>query len=155
LRVAGLLLFLLNFGPLFREHKLSTANISHTSCRSAKEFGSVRGPASRHLFPEFGEFRSTGPAIPCGDVHRPFTDALVFCVCVSVCHAVKEIDELWQHYLVQGFSERDEIWQLGRGALLYVITQIGELWHKGGPLGLGRQNTEGYKNCYAFVISFH
>jgi len=37
-------------------------------------------------------------------------------------------------YLVEGFSERDEIWQLDRGALLYVITQIGELW-QWGPWG--------------------
>jgi len=31
-------------------------------------------------------------------------------------------------YLVEGFSEWDEIWQLDKGALLYNITQIAELW---------------------------
>ena len=38
-------------------------------------------------------------------------------------------------YLVQEFSERDEIWQIDRGALLYVITQIGKLWHGESPSG--------------------
>jgi len=35
----------------------------------------------------------------------------------------------------RGFSERDEIWQLDGGDLLYVITEIGELWCRGSPWG--------------------
>jgi len=38
-------------------------------------------------------------------------------------------------YLLDGFSERDDIWQLDRGGLLYVISQIGELWCMGCPWG--------------------
>jgi len=32
-----------DFGSLFLEHKFSTAEISHITCRSATKFGSVRG----------------------------------------------------------------------------------------------------------------
>ena len=39
------------------------------------KFGSVKGLAIRHLFPEFGELWSGVPAIPCGDMHQSFTDA--------------------------------------------------------------------------------
>jgi len=35
-------------------------------------------------------------------------------LCVSVGHAVNEFDS---RYLVEGFSARDEIWQLDRGGL--------------------------------------
>ena len=53
-------------------------------------------------------------------------------VCPSVTPSMKSTN-LGSRYLVDGFSERDEIWQLDRGALLHVITQIGELWHRGSP----------------------
>jgi len=45
-----------------------------------------------------------------------------------------------------GFSERDEIWQ---GALLRITTQIDELWSERFS---GRQNSEGVKNCNAFLV---
>ena len=54
-----------------------TTDIWHTFCRSATKFGSVRGVANRHLFPEFCKLWSGGPVIPCGDMHQSFTDALV------------------------------------------------------------------------------
>jgi len=34
--------------------KIFYDNISHTICRSATKFGSLRGLTSGHLFPEFG-----------------------------------------------------------------------------------------------------
>jgi len=34
---------------------------------------------SRNLLPEFREFWSRGPVIPCGDMHQSFTDTLVKC----------------------------------------------------------------------------
>jgi len=47
-----------------------------------------------------------------------------------VGHAVSEIDELWQHiYLVCGFQNRTKFVSLTEAALLYDISQIGELWH--------------------------
>jgi len=46
---------LMNFGLLFWEQKFMTADISHTSCRSATKFGSF---ANRYLFPEFAELWS-------------------------------------------------------------------------------------------------
>jgi len=66
-----------NFGLLLAQHKFSTADISHNFCRSATKFGSIRGLANRNLFPEFRELWSRVPVIPCGDMHRPFTDVLV------------------------------------------------------------------------------
>jgi len=39
-------------------------------------------------------------------------------------------------YLVQGFSEGDEIWQIDRGGLAvpeYIRAKIGELWPRGSP----------------------
>ena len=66
----------------------------------------------------------------------------VFCVCLSVCvlpvgHAVKEIDKFGSRYLVQGFWERDEFGSLIEEFLLYITTQIGELWHRGSsPWGM-------------------
>ena len=53
---------------------------SYTVWPSAVKFGSVGGRANRHLFPEFGELRSWVPAIPCGDMHQFFTDALVIII---------------------------------------------------------------------------
>ena len=38
----------------FREHRFSTAVISHTSCHNAMKFSTVRGVVNGHLFPEFG-----------------------------------------------------------------------------------------------------
>jgi len=67
-----------NFGSVFGQHKFSTADISHTFCRSTAKFGSVMGLANGHLFPEFRELWSGGPAMPCGDMHQSFIDALVF-----------------------------------------------------------------------------
>jgi len=46
---------LVNFGPLLREQKFSTANSSHISCRMTRKFGTIMGLANGHLFPEFGE----------------------------------------------------------------------------------------------------
>jgi len=68
---------LMNFGPLFRERKFSTANISDIFCTITK-FGMVRGLANQHLFSEFRELWSRRrSAIPCGELHQSFTDALV------------------------------------------------------------------------------
>ena len=69
---------LVNFGPLFWEHKFSTADMLHTSCRSVTKLGSIIGLANdnQHLFPIFGELRFRGPAISRGDTHQSFTDAL-------------------------------------------------------------------------------
>jgi len=52
---------------------------------SAMKFGIVRDMANRQLFPKFRELWSKGPAIPCGDMHQSFTDALVhsFICCVT------------------------------------------------------------------------
>jgi len=64
------------------------------------------------------------------------------CVCLSVTPSTKSTN-FGSRYLIHEFSERDEIWQLYRGGLLYITTQIGELWHGGVLLGL--QNNEGCK----------
>jgi len=45
---------LVNFGPLFRDQKFSTADISHT-CQRMTKFGMARGLVNRHLLPEFRE----------------------------------------------------------------------------------------------------
>jgi len=66
-----------NFGLLFREANFSTTDISQTFCRSVTKFGRFRGLANRNLFPKFPEFWSSGPTIPCIDMHQSFTDALV------------------------------------------------------------------------------
>jgi len=87
---------LVNFVPLLRKHNFSIADISHTSCQRMTKFSMVRGLANRHLFPEFRELWSGGPAIPCGDLHHSFTDALVIIFSferarynyAGVCHAV-------------------------------------------------------------------
>jgi len=70
-----------NFNLLFRGAKFSTTDISHSFCRTATKFGSVRGLANRSLFPEFRDLWSAGPVIPCGDMHQSFTDALVRWFC--------------------------------------------------------------------------
>jgi len=46
---------------------------SYVERPSAMKFGSVRGLANWHSFPEFCELWSGGPAIPCGDMHQSFT----------------------------------------------------------------------------------
>jgi len=41
------------------------------------KLGRARGLSNGHLFPKFCEFWSGGSAIPCGNMHQSFTDALV------------------------------------------------------------------------------
>jgi len=63
------------------------------------------------------------------------------CLCVSVGHAVNEIDELWQQIgpispiSYTGFQKGTKLGSLIKEALLYVITQTGELWYMGSPWG--------------------
>jgi len=53
-------------------------------------------------------------------------------------------------YLIDRLSEGDEIWHIGSSGLaVYSIAGIGEFWARRSPLG--RQNTEGCKNCNAFL----
>jgi len=42
------------------------------------------------------------------------------CLCVCVCHAVHEIDKFGSRYLVEGFSEPDEIGSLIEEVLLFT-----------------------------------
>ena len=48
-------MILVNFGPLFREHKFLIADISDASCQIATKFCMVRGLANGHFFSKFGE----------------------------------------------------------------------------------------------------
>jgi len=77
--VAGLKRFWWTLVHFSGEQKFLTLDISHTSCRSATKFGTIRGLASQHFFQffEFDELLSGGPAIPCGDMHQSFSDARV------------------------------------------------------------------------------
>jgi len=68
---------LVNFGSTFWEHKFLTADISHPSCQRVTKFTVVRDLTNRHLLSEFCELWTRGPAIPCGDLHQSFSDALV------------------------------------------------------------------------------
>jgi len=70
------------------------------------------------------------------------------CLCLWVTQSTKSTN-FGSRYLVRGFSELDEIWQLDTGALLYVITHIGELWHGG---HLGATILKGVKICNAFLV---
>ena len=54
-------------------------DIWHTFCRSTTKFGSVRGLANQHLFPEFRELWFAGPVIPCGDMHQSFANPPYTC----------------------------------------------------------------------------
>jgi len=69
------------------------------------------------------------------------------CMCVSVMPSTKLIN-FGSRYLVEGFSEGDEIWPHNRGALLYITTQIGELWPRRFP------GAPKYWNVYKIVILF-
>ena len=64
----------MNFGPLFREHKFLTADISHTSCERVTKFSTIRGLANGHWLPEFGELWAGRGS---HDTMQQFTDALV------------------------------------------------------------------------------
>jgi len=86
---------MVNYGSLFREHKFSTGDTLRTSCRSATKFGIVRGLTNGHLFLEFGELRSRCTAIPCGDMHQYFTDALVIIMAALWNRADHYIFALW------------------------------------------------------------
>jgi len=46
-------MILVNFGPLFGEHKLSTAHMSDTFCHRVTKFDMIRGLANWQLIPEF------------------------------------------------------------------------------------------------------
>jgi len=52
-----------------------------------------------------------------------------------VGHAVKEIDELRPQIPRRRVFRTGRNGQLDRGALLYVITHTGELWHRRSPWG--------------------
>ena len=50
------------------------------------KFGKVRGVVIRHLFSKFSELWSAGPAVPWGDMHQSFSDALViFSLSGNIC----------------------------------------------------------------------
>ena len=50
--------------------------LAHFQEYRLSECDGVRGLANRNLFLKFRELWSGGPAIPCGDMHQSFTDAL-------------------------------------------------------------------------------
>jgi len=52
---------LVNFGPLFRDHKFLTVDILGTFCRRVTKFSTARGLANLHLVSEFGELWPTFP----------------------------------------------------------------------------------------------
>jgi len=66
---------LVNFGLLFREAKIFHGGYF---CCSATKFGSIRDIGAWQVLRGFGKLWSGGPAIPWGDLHKSFTDALVF-----------------------------------------------------------------------------
>ena len=69
----------MNFGPLFREHKFSTMNISTLFVVMRRKWSALWV----WLMDMFGELRSGGPVMPCGNMHQSFTDALVM---VALCN---------------------------------------------------------------------
>ena len=80
LYVAGHLLFLWTL-----VHFCGSTNFQQRiSCTilvvAQRNLAALGGLANGHVLPKFGELRSTGPAIPCGDMHQSFTDALVYSV---------------------------------------------------------------------------
>ena len=129
------------------EQNYLTADISHTFCRSATKFGSVMGLANRNLFPEFREIWSWGPVIPCGDMHQSFTDAIVnrrmvsgeytsrrLSFTVFVRHTHNETDDIWPQISRTGVVRRGIKFDSSiKRTLLYITTQIGELWPRKSP----------------------
>jgi len=83
----------------------------------------------------------------CGDYNRLLF--VFLCMCVSVMPSTKLIN-FGSRYLVEGFSEGDEIWPHNRGALLYITTQIGELWPRRFPWGT--KILKCIKNCNTFLV---
>ena len=76
--------------------------------------GSVMGLANEHLFVEFRELWSEGPATRCGDLRQSFTDTLA---CSSVGQAFSEINEGRSTYLVDRLTEGDEILHIGSSGI--------------------------------------
>ena len=68
----------MNFGPLSREHKFSTVNILHTWLSKRDKIWQQWGPEQKllTLTPRIWCL-IRGLAIPCGDMHQSFTDAVV------------------------------------------------------------------------------
>jgi len=59
---------------------------------------------------------------------RPSQQLLSSCFCLSVGHAVSEIDELWQEISRGGFQKGTKFGSLIKEeALLHITTQTGEL----------------------------
>jgi len=88
--------------------------ISHTctSYRIPTKFTTVKGLASRYVFPEFGEVWSGGPAILCGDMHQSFTDAIATFLMSRVCLPLAA----FPHYC----TDPHVSWRNGRGCPLVV-----------------------------------
>jgi len=67
-----------NFGPVSPSHGVMFESIYLAHFLLERDEIWQRWGCSRlTLIPEFGELWSRGSAIPCGDIHQPFTDALV------------------------------------------------------------------------------
>ena len=69
-------------------------------------------------------------------------------MCIRVTPSTKSTNS-GSRYLLDGFSERDEIWQIEED-LLYVVTLIGELWYRESPLGA--KILKSVKNCNTFLV---
>jgi len=73
--------------PTFSGSRIFPQRISRTLfCRSAIIWQCL---ANRNLFPEFRELWSVGPVIPCGDMHQPFSDAVVKCFCRQLSYVCR------------------------------------------------------------------
>ena len=74
-------------------------------------------------------------------------------VCVSIMPSRKSTN-FGRRYVVDGFSERDEIWQIDRGVLLFVIILIGKLWHRGSPWGAKTlKGVNNFVTLFSYIFS--
>jgi len=78
-------------------------------------------------------------------------DYIVYCLFVFVWVTLSmKSTNFGSRYLIEGFSEWDEMWQLDRGTLLYTRSRIGELWLRRSSWGV--KMLKGVKTCNAFLV---
>jgi len=114
-----------------------------------------RTGATRRLPVRFGGRSELGAAATCKAVWWDLRLANLVThlfVCLSVCGAVTEIDELWQQICrIQELPEGDESWQLDRGGLL-VRHQTGELWPRGSPWGPKKVKVQKIVTLFSYTV---
>jgi len=96
-----------NFDPLFQGAQIFDSGYYAHFFLEGDEIGTIRDVANWLLFPKFRKLWSGDPAIPCGNMHQSFTDAVANNLLSFVCASIGVLLALTNEPKL-GFVETDD-----------------------------------------------